>query len=311
MFYDLLFSFFLIFFVKANEAYLNSSLQTLISLKKSYCSSTSSKKGGDVLNSLGDVAESLVLTNNLTAIVIGANKGAKTGDIRTTDPAFFTVMNNTNFKSWKKIFVEPIPSIYKELLANVNMYHDSKAIVVNAAIVDQTYINKYITMYCWKLDKNGNINYEGFKSLGLRVHGWMAGTCSLNKDRLFHSTDFHFTKSFPMEKVDELIDIFEVKATTVENLFYEYTGILDTIAYLQVDTEGYDAVIIRGLPWYRIDFRPILVNYEYTLLSVTDKRFVHKLLNKMGYMKVHVDSGNEMWALKCKISKFERQADMI
>lgn len=287
--------------VKSNNAYVNYTLKSLKYLKKSYCSSAKAKMGGDVLRTLGDVTESLMMPANFTAVIIGANKGAKTGDIETTDPAFFTLMNEKSFKLWKKVFVEPIPSIYKELLANVKLFLDGRAVVVNAAIVDQSYTNKYITMYCWKLDKNGNINYDLFKSLGLRVHGWMAGTCSLNKDRLFHSTDYHFTSSFPKEKIDELIEIIEVKATTIENLLYEYTGYLDTVAYIQVDTEGYDAVIIRNLPWYRLDFRPILINYEYSLLSKTDKKSIHKLLIEIGYMKVHDGDGNEIWALKCKI----------
>jgi hypothetical protein len=123
------------------------------------------------------------------ALIIGANKGSTTGDGDSTDPTFKMLLSDSQFTKWNKIFVEPVPSIYSELTKNVEKTGALHAYTVNAAV---TTTESRVFMYCWKLGNDGNVDYNAFSILGLKAHSWIAGTCSLNKQRLFSQYDFSF-----------------------------------------------------------------------------------------------------------------------
>jgi FkbM family methyltransferase len=78
---------------------------------------------------------------------------------------------------------------------------------------------------------------------------------------------------------DEAMETFEIRALTLPQLLAEngMTG-LDV---LQIDTEGYDAEIIRMIPFESL--RPAVINFEILNLSKRDIESVYTLLMDHGY----------------------------
>jgi len=78
---------------------------------------------------------------------------------------------------------------------------------------------------------------------------------------------------------DAVMEAFEVRAVTFEQLPAEHgmTG-LDV---LQIDTEGFDAEIIRMIPFPKL--RPTIINFEILNLSKGDIESVYTLLMDQGY----------------------------
>lgn len=281
-------------------AHLHASIHFLESIAWQFCMKLPMNQNS-YLTSLGDIAQSFRqsyknVTLNAASLVIGANKGSKTGAGDSTDPSFFTLMQHESFKNFNKIFVEPIPPIYRELQKNVDKFNDPRAHVINAAIVDHNH--NLLEMYCWKLMPDGNTDMAAFAALNLKAHEWMAGTCSLSKDRLFSAYDFEFIKNLTENQQMTLIDKFTVNAMTIEGLLSRTFG---PILYLQIDAEGFDATLLKGMPWGRRSFQPVLINFEFVLLSEAELAELQDIFNSFGYVKIGGDFQTFVFAsMRCK-----------
>ena len=235
-----------------------------------------------------------------TSLIVGANKGATTGDGVTTDPAFTSLLRDVRFALWSKVFVEPIPSIYAALKANIAATGTHKvAVAVNAAVTDR---DSRLPMFCWKLDADGNIDYAAFAALGLKAHSWMAGTCSLSKERLFSAYDFSvFSSLAASDRERLLLQEVEVTGLTFSSIMRSVGLPLDTVKYLQIDAEGHDAVLIHLLPWGGTilgaqNFQPALINFESVLLSTDDISSISSLLTRVGYKNRANTHQTMLWA---------------
>ena len=78
---------------------------------------------------------------------------------------------------------------------------------------------------------------------------------------------------------DAVMEAFEVRAVTFEQLLAEHK--MSGLDVLQIDTEGYDAEIIRMIPFARL--RPTIINFEILNLSKADIEAVYTLLMNEGY----------------------------
>ena len=238
-----------------------------------------------------------------TSLIVGANKGATTGDGATTDPAFTTLMGDARFALWSKVFVEPIPSIFAALQANIATSAGAPklAVAVNAAVSDR---DARLVMYCWKLDAEGNVDYAAFSALGMTAYSWMAGTCSLSKQRLFSAYDFSFFSALSLEQERTLLQEVDVAGMTFASIMRSAGIALDTVKYLQIDAEGHDAVLLHLLPWHDGTFKPALVNFESVLLSHEDLARIERVLTEAGYMVRATTHQTRLWAFSnCSSSK--------
>jgi len=78
---------------------------------------------------------------------------------------------------------------------------------------------------------------------------------------------------------DDVMESFDVRALSFEDLLAEYG--VTTLDVLQIDTEGFDAEIIRMIPFGRV--RPTIINFEVLNLSRPDIESVYGLLMDRGY----------------------------
>lgn len=78
---------------------------------------------------------------------------------------------------------------------------------------------------------------------------------------------------------DDAMEIFEVRAVTFEQLLLENR--MTDLDLLQIDTEGYDAEIIRMIPFARI--RPAIINFEILNLPKSEIEATYTLLMDQGY----------------------------
>jgi len=249
---------------------------------------------GALFATLGDVASNCA-PSQPTSLVVGANKGATTGDGATTDPAFTSLMGDARFASWSKVFVEPIPSIFAALQANIAKSAGALdlAVAVNAAVSDH---DARLVMYCWKLDAEGNVDYAAFSALGMTAHSWMAGTCSLSKQRLFSAYDFSFFSALSSEQERTLLQEVDVAGMTFASIMQSAGIALKTVKYLQIDAEGHDAVLLHLLPWDDNSFKPALVNFESVLLSHEDLARIETVLTEAGYILRATTHQTRLWA---------------
>jgi FkbM family methyltransferase len=244
---------------------------------------------GDVYNYQQSVPSEL----NPSALIVGANKGSSTGDGATTDPTFNSLVSDSRFSHWNKIFVEPIPSIFAELKKNIIKSGAHNAFAVNAAVMRN---ESRLTMYCWKLKDDGNINYTAFSSLGLEAFSWMAGTCSLNKQRLFSQYDYSFFSKLTSDQTKALIQEVDVQGRTFTSIMSSLGMSLESVKYLQIDAEGFDAELLQLLPWDNHLFKPALINFETAILSTYELSTVSELLTQAGYMLRDTPPQISIWA---------------
>lgn len=79
--------------------------------------------------------------------------------------------------------------------------------------------------------------------------------------------------------VDAIMESFEVPAHSPTELLKQYK--LEDLDILQIDTEGFDAEIIRMMPFETI--RPVIISFEILNLSDFDKNSVYNRLMDYGY----------------------------
>jgi FkbM family methyltransferase len=98
---------------------------------------------------------------------------------------------------------------------------------------------------------------------------------------------------------DDAMEAFEVRAVTLEQLLSEH-GIAQ-LDVLQIDTEGYDAEIIRMIPFDKI--KPAIINFEILNLTRGDTNAVYHQLMDIGY-RLH-ESGMDCTAYLNSACKLE------
>jgi hypothetical protein len=91
-----------------------------------------------------------------------------------------------------------------------------------------------LVMYCWKLDAEGNVDYAAFSALGMTAYSWMAGTCSLSKQRLFSAFNFSFFSALSIEQERTLLQEVDVSGMTFASIMRSAGIALDTVKYLQI-----------------------------------------------------------------------------
>lgn len=83
-----------------------------------------------------------------------------------------------------------------------------------------------------------------------------------------------------IDNVEKVIESFSVPSLTVDEVIGRYK--LVDLDVLQIDTEGFDAEIIKMLPLDKV--KPSIISFEILNLSVEDKNHVYGILMDNGYM---------------------------
>jgi len=186
------------------------------------------------------------LSHAQTAVIVGANRG----DIP-NDPSFSYLANSPHIR---KVFVEPIPHLFKLLQRNVAKLPNASA--VNAAIT--TAGGKTLEMFCLIDPHKGTVHST--------VPFFADQICSLHKDRLFNSGDVMLFSS--AEKVHKSVRSISVPTLSLRQLLNEELGAAP-LDYLQVDTEGEDYNIV--LQALELVPPPKSLMFEHMLLSSTHR----------------------------------------
>jgi len=167
-----------------------------------------------------------------------------------------------------KVFVEPVPTLFRQLENNIRDLPRSKAL--NLAIANET---GKLPMYCvgmsaWDPEqKKKTVN--GSKP-------WWSQMCSLSRDRLRHKYDMN-TLTALQAPVTEVI----VRAMNVSTLLKEYGR--SPVRYVQIDVEALDDYVLKQLPFGLDGFRPNAIVYEHILIGPKRNRDALKLLQNAGY----------------------------
>ena len=165
---------------------------------------------------------------------------------------FDPIFNIVNSLKLKGLALEPIKEYYDELVKN---YQNSNVIPVNKAIYKN---NQKLSIY--RLVSNDNLPE------------WTKGIASINPE--------HFKKS----RIDKS-NVYEeiVDAITFEKLFQDYK--VSNCDLLQIDTEGYDAEIIKMFPFSK--FKPKIIHFEHgiddEIMSQEDFLEISKILLEHKY----------------------------
>lgn len=174
---------------------------------------------------------------------IGANDGIQ------EDPCYAWV----NRFPWQGILVEPQPHLASGLR---RMYCERPGIVVEEAVV---------------ADRPGALDlYYLQRKEG--VPEWASGIASLD----YATIAAHRGK---IRGFDDAIAKVRVPALTVEQLL-DRNG-FDSIDFIQIDAEGYDAQILRSIDLQRI--RPAVIAYEECNLAFAERAACRTRLSREGY----------------------------
>ena len=212
---------------------------------------------------LDSIIERYLSNQNTTIVQIGSNDG-KTGD-----PIFQALQKH---KSWKAIFVEPVPYLFERLKSNYQ--NDPRFIFENVAIND----GKEQTFYSIKPEAKDHLT-------DLPV--WY--------DQLGSFYKLNITKHLN-GKLEPFIEEIKLKGITLENLFLKHS--LNSIDLLHIDTEGYDWKILSQLNL--ADYKPSLILYEQKHLSESERSDSVEFLNKDYFI---FDFGSDYLAINKNIYK--------
>ncbi|MDX5385994.1 MAG: FkbM family methyltransferase [Alteromonadaceae bacterium] len=183
----------------------------------------------------------------LTFIQIGANDGQR------FDP-IYEFVTSENFK-FSGLVVEPVPRFYRALK---QVYCDQPGIkAINAAIHnDQSEATLYVVG-------------EAYES---KVPEWALGTASFNRD--------HVIKP---QVPEAYVEAIQVPCLSLSELMRQES--IEHIDLLQIDTEGYDAEIVRSINFDKV--RPAMIHFEHGMGDgvMTQVEFdeLIVLFNKNGY----------------------------
>jgi FkbM family methyltransferase len=161
------------------------------------------------------------------------------------------------------VVVEPLPDAFERLRANYADY--PRILPVNKAI--------HTTADTVSL-------FRVIPAALSRYAGWADGIASFDRNHLLEHGI-----------APEDVSAITVCCVPLMRLLEE-TGMLDA-DLLQVDTEGYDAAILRMIDFSR--FRPRLIKYEHKNLKAGDRTETVSLLEQQGYRTVTEGADTTAW----------------
>lgn len=208
------------------------------------------------------LCEALTRQNLVIKFVqIGANDGVQ------FDSLYFTVTSG----GWGGIVVEPLKDLFDRLAANYQDY--SSVTPVNVAL------------HPTKDEEN---IYRVGRSYLSSYPAWAAGIASMDKSHLLK----HNIK-------EEHINCETVQCKSFMSLLIDYNCLNADV--LQIDTEGFDAEVIRMIDFSR--FRPIMIKFEWMNLSSREQCGVKEILQNQGYtFRVEPDGADAVAWIAGKIS---------
>jgi FkbM family methyltransferase len=165
------------------------------------------------------------------------------------------------------LIIEPVPQYFDKLKA---LYAGSTTVTpVNCAIAEE----------------NGERTIWHFSPKAIEIGKLpphFAGIASFVMEDLLKETG-SLANSCPdaetLSVLRELLCPVKVQCRTMESLLREYG--VERIDILQIDTEGYDYIILKSFDFER--FRPSIVHYEHQHLSRADIAAAEGLLRSQGY----------------------------
>lgn len=186
-------------------------------------------------------------------VQIGANDGVRFDDL------YKFVTNH----ACAGIVVEPLPDAFERLRANYADY--PRILPINVAIHEAA---DSLSLY--------RVAPAAFS----RYAGWASGVASFDREHLLRHGI-----------APEDVTAVSVRCTPLMKLLEE-TAMLDA-DLLQIDTEGYDAAILRMIDYSR--FRPRLIKYEHKSMRTYDRAEAVARLQKSGYRTVAEGPDTTAW----------------
>lgn len=183
---------------------------------------------------------------NLSFVQIGANDGVS------RDPIHELILKY----GWRGVCVEPIPEVYEQLRQNYSAHPQVRT--VQAAI---STANGFATMY--------TLDNDVLKDRPAEAN---AAVTSFSREHLLK-----FEKDVP--NVAQAIKEIQVPTVTLGKLLEDHQ--ISSLDVLQIDTDGFDAEVVRMIDFTKI--KPRLINFEFHHLSQADLNDCLALLISHGY----------------------------
>jgi FkbM family methyltransferase len=161
--------------------------------------------------------------------------------------------------------VEPLPDQFEELKQNYAGH--SQLVFENCAVASE---NGHRSMFHFVRNE--------------AVPDWAYGLASFDSS--------HLTKFKDVAHLGKYVEEIRVPTMTFERLIEKHD--IDHISLLHVDTEGYDAEILRMT--FEADFYPEIINYEHEHLSAKDNFECKQRLLKNNYLFVRY--GRDILAIR-------------
>jgi FkbM family methyltransferase len=190
--------------------------------------------------------ESLIYEKTNTFIVIGAFDG------ESHDNFFNRIQQKSNKNNNTIIFVEPVKKYFNELLKKVESLVDYNVICENVAISNKSESIEMVSVKPDLLDK----------------YGWYIEGCAC-------AVENGEPINIYMKKVDKSdIDLEIITSIRFDELLSKNN--LETIDFLQIDTEGYDERILETINFTKTNIQ--FLKFEKHYLS---EGFIDKFINKL------------------------------
>lgn len=193
-------------------------------------------------------------------IQVGSNDGIK------SDPLYSYIRKY----HWPGILIEPIPYIYNNLVNNYTDL-DSQLIFENVAI-DKSNCSKDI--------------YRLRISQDQHLPSWYDQLASFHKEVIISHKKW-------IPDIEQRIITEPINCITFDELIKR--NHVRQINLLQIDTEGYDAILLKLFPFKQ--FKPEIIIFEHKHLSRIDELKCRVLLKSKGYI-VHLDSPSNTLAIR-------------
>jgi len=246
-----------------------------------------------------DVAIGLAtLYNNGTVLVVGANVGSNSND-----PSFTKLISH-DMRHLHKVFIEPVPWLYRKLRANlkptIRRYGPQQIHTLQLVVSNHS---GNIPIYCF-----GSVDplrgrpavwpaalrrASRWRSVEREGRDWWTQICSLSRERFFASEDLRRDFPFSVVKRQQLFERFVTNTTVRSVTVAELLMLLATefelpsVRHVQIDVEGFDDVVLRQLPVGRASplgvFSPASIIFEHMLLPHDRLLSAVRWLQALGY----------------------------
>ena len=166
------------------------------------------------------------------------------------------------FDKYEKLFIEPIPDNFQQLVQNCRSIPNSKPL--QYAILPQPGPPTNVTMWCWPEE----LWYD-----------WRKGACSFDR----HIIDEEMGQDSAGKHAPHAVN---VAAISVETLLHHHVPDLSALQVLLIDVEGFDAKVVHQLPFNEAAFRPKLIVWDNVHLAPEEPAALQDLLHKHCYAVV-------------------------